>query len=445
MPLARYAFLRSSSISAARSMASPMGVSPSASSTGAMKASAVTKGCTTFTGPNEITPTSTRLAAIESPRSWRANSFRPALSWAILGPFMEPELSSSSRQAQRGSGLSANSRLSNGTCSSVVMEPSFSVSVARSRATRQIGQIVNAEDKREFLLIVGFVALGDLGAGIEKRPHDESMAFASVLVAVERGAEVHVGTPPRRRHPSFTVFRQVAVLQVVIREPVVTRVRSRAFIAYLGLHLVVSARAQPGDHEIRELRGPGRRRWLRRFDIAAGRRTKRQVGRIVIVEVDQEFLSIVDFVALGDLGAGIEKRSHDESMTFPLGGIARSIEHYVRALPRRGHFTFRILRVAGVVQIVVSDGVLTRIRARALVGNFGLHPVDAAHAKPLDHEIRQRLGPGLHRQLGKRDVAPDKGARQQDRDTQRGDQHVHRAFPFRFECAARFLRTKMGK
>src|SRR5688572_227532 len=67
--------------------------------------------------------TSTRLAAMASLRSCSAKVRRPSLSWSILSPSIEPEVSRSRRQAQRGSGLSANSMLLNGTCSRSDIEP----------------------------------------------------------------------------------------------------------------------------------------------------------------------------------------------------------------------------------------------------------------------------------------------------------------------------------
>src|SRR5262245_24319475 len=54
-------------------------------------------------------PTSTRFAANASPTSSSLKSVRPALSSEIGRPAIEPELSRSRRQGQRGSGLSANS------------------------------------------------------------------------------------------------------------------------------------------------------------------------------------------------------------------------------------------------------------------------------------------------------------------------------------------------
>src|SRR5215475_5622382 len=54
-------------------------------------------------------PTSTRFAARASPTSSSFKSVRPALSSEIGRPAIEPELSRSRRQGQRGSGLSANS------------------------------------------------------------------------------------------------------------------------------------------------------------------------------------------------------------------------------------------------------------------------------------------------------------------------------------------------
>jgi hypothetical protein len=102
-------------------MAAPMGVLPDAVSGVGEKVSAVTKFWTTRTGPNVTTATSTRFAAMASARSCSANVARPALSCAIFGPSIEPDVSSSSKHAQRGSGLSANSTLLKGTWSSVVM------------------------------------------------------------------------------------------------------------------------------------------------------------------------------------------------------------------------------------------------------------------------------------------------------------------------------------
>ena len=54
-------------------MAAPMGVLPAALSVAGENVSAVTKFCTTRTGPNVTTATSTRLAAIESARNCSAN------------------------------------------------------------------------------------------------------------------------------------------------------------------------------------------------------------------------------------------------------------------------------------------------------------------------------------------------------------------------------------
>src|SRR5215475_16145966 len=63
----------------------------------------------TETGPKLTIPTSTRFAANASPMSSSLKSVSPALSSEIGRPAIEPELSSSRRQGQRGSGLSANS------------------------------------------------------------------------------------------------------------------------------------------------------------------------------------------------------------------------------------------------------------------------------------------------------------------------------------------------
>src|SRR5262245_19701487 len=109
-------------MSVAVAIASPMGVLPAASSVGGVKVSAVTNCCATRTGPNVTTATSTRLAAIASFCNCCANSLRPAFSCAIFWPSIELEVSSSSRHAQRGSGLSANSRLLNGSCSKEVTD-----------------------------------------------------------------------------------------------------------------------------------------------------------------------------------------------------------------------------------------------------------------------------------------------------------------------------------
>ncbi len=68
---------------------------------------------------------STRLEARLSAFNSVWNAARPALSSSIGRPLMEPEVSKSSRQAQRGSGLSINSLAPNGTWSnSLVMSPS---------------------------------------------------------------------------------------------------------------------------------------------------------------------------------------------------------------------------------------------------------------------------------------------------------------------------------
>ena len=97
-------------------IAAPIGVSASAGSVGGVKLSAVTKSVATRTGPNVTMPTSTRLAAIGSAISSSLNVMRPAFSSLIGFPLIEPDVSSSSRQGQRGSGLSANSETPKGTC-----------------------------------------------------------------------------------------------------------------------------------------------------------------------------------------------------------------------------------------------------------------------------------------------------------------------------------------
>src|SRR5215471_17982303 len=90
-------------------MAAPIGVSPWGVRTGAWNTSAVWKSLTTETGPKLTIPTSTRFAANASPTSSSLKSVSPALSSEIGRPAIEPELSRSRRQGQRGSGLSANS------------------------------------------------------------------------------------------------------------------------------------------------------------------------------------------------------------------------------------------------------------------------------------------------------------------------------------------------
>src|SRR5262245_66518529 len=90
-------------------IAAPIGVSPWGVRTGAWNWSAVWKSLTTETGPKLTIPTSTRFAARASPISSSLKSVRPALSSEIGRPAIEPELSRSRRQGQRGSGLSANS------------------------------------------------------------------------------------------------------------------------------------------------------------------------------------------------------------------------------------------------------------------------------------------------------------------------------------------------
>src|SRR5215475_4763784 len=90
-------------------MAAPIGVSPWGIRTGAWNWSAVWKSLTTETAPKLTMPTSTRFAARASPTSSSLKSVRPALSSEIGRPAIEPELSRSRRQGQRGSGLSANS------------------------------------------------------------------------------------------------------------------------------------------------------------------------------------------------------------------------------------------------------------------------------------------------------------------------------------------------
>src|SRR5215813_9148604 len=90
-------------------MAAPIGVSPWGVRTGAWNTSAVWKSLTMETGPKLTIPTSTRFAANASPTSSSLKSVSPALSSEIGRPAIEPELSRSRRQGQRGSGLSANS------------------------------------------------------------------------------------------------------------------------------------------------------------------------------------------------------------------------------------------------------------------------------------------------------------------------------------------------
>src|SRR5581483_7765893 len=98
-----------------------MGVPPSTTSSLGWKDSAETKSCRTFTGPKVMMAISTRLAASASPASSFWNCLSPALSWAIGSPDMEPELSSSSTHAQRGSGLSTKVTSANGTWVSCVI------------------------------------------------------------------------------------------------------------------------------------------------------------------------------------------------------------------------------------------------------------------------------------------------------------------------------------
>src|SRR5262245_2325352 len=90
-------------------MAAAIGGSRCGAGTGGWNGSAVGKSLTTEAGPKLTIPTSTRFAARASPISSSLKSVRPALSSEIGRPAIEPELSRSRRQGQRGSGLSANS------------------------------------------------------------------------------------------------------------------------------------------------------------------------------------------------------------------------------------------------------------------------------------------------------------------------------------------------
>lgn len=72
--------------------------------------SAVTKSCNTVTSLLKVTTAiSTRFLARLSFSNSSRNVCKPALRAVIFSPDMEYEVSSKSRQGQRGSGLSANS------------------------------------------------------------------------------------------------------------------------------------------------------------------------------------------------------------------------------------------------------------------------------------------------------------------------------------------------
>src|SRR5579871_1235046 len=110
MPLARYCVLRECSVSRAICRAAAVWVNPAASRVGGSKRSGVTKSCTIRTRLSKaIIATSTRLAASASCSSASRKAIKPRFSSAIGSPAMELEVSSSSTQGQRGSGLTANS------------------------------------------------------------------------------------------------------------------------------------------------------------------------------------------------------------------------------------------------------------------------------------------------------------------------------------------------
>src|SRR4051794_35142390 len=111
MPLALYCALRASTRSRAVTTASPIGVPPLADRRAGSNCPAVANSCTVRTPspPKVTTATSTRWRARASPLRSAAKACSPSFSALMARPDIEPETSSSSTHAQRGSGLVANS------------------------------------------------------------------------------------------------------------------------------------------------------------------------------------------------------------------------------------------------------------------------------------------------------------------------------------------------
>ena len=98
-------------------IASPIGVSPVAARVVGWNKSAVVKSAIVLTGPKPTMPISTRLAAMLSLITSFLKATKPAFNSSMGLPCIEPEVSSSRRHGQRGSGLSANCAESKGICS----------------------------------------------------------------------------------------------------------------------------------------------------------------------------------------------------------------------------------------------------------------------------------------------------------------------------------------